>query len=61
MIQHIDQSGYVWKPFSVHFESPEGTFAFFIMAVSMEHACLQLDAIKETGAVVGEIVQAIQP
>lgn len=61
MITHTDERGFVWKPFAVRFESPDGPFCFSIMALSFEHACLQVDAIKETASVDGQIESVIAP
>lgn len=52
----IDARGHHWKLYSISFESPEGTFSFDIYAISHEHAELQLDAIRETAKVDGELV-----
>lgn len=54
-LTHVDAKGLVWKLFSVEFDSPEGTFSTYLYAISWEHAQLQLDALRETGRVFGEI------
>lgn len=46
----------VWKLYSVEFESPDGKFTFHIYAISMEHAQLQVDAIRETATLSGEVL-----
>ena len=60
MNEFVDDKGFTWNPYAVHFESPEGVFAFAIYAVSHEHACLQLQSIRENAAVVGQIVAAVK-
>lgn len=55
----IDASGFEWKPFLISFDSPEGNFSFEIFAISHEHAELQLDAIKDSGKVDGELIERI--
>lgn len=45
-----------WKPYSVSFESPEGQFSFHIYAISFDHAQLQIDAIRETAKLDGELI-----
>lgn len=51
--------GRVWHPYVVRFESPDGTFECHLYALSFEHACLQLDALKETGRVVARTVGVV--
>lgn len=53
---YTDYRGYSWDEYSIKFESPEGTFTTSIFAISFEHAELQLQAIKETGKIVGKLV-----
>lgn len=59
MNEFIDSRGYKWSPFAVEFDSPEGSFEFVIWAISHEHAELQLQAVRETGRVSGQIVRSI--
>lgn len=40
---------YVWQPYAVRFTSPDGTFECHIYAISLDHAELQLQALRETG------------
>lgn len=47
--------GFVWSPYLVSFESPDGEFSFTIHAISHEHAQLQLQAIKDSARVLGRI------
>lgn len=55
MSTYIDNKGYVWQPYSIEFDSPEGLFSFDIYAISFEHAELQLQAIKESAKVSGRL------
>lgn len=54
-IKHIDSKGFTWRPYGVDFTSPDGYFSFYIYAISFDHAHLQLDALKKTGKIYGEI------
>jgi hypothetical protein len=48
-----------WDLYSVEFESPDGKFSISIYAISDEHAQLQVDAIRETAALVGRVESRI--
>ena len=52
----IKRHGYNWYPYTVQFESPDGTFMFGIWAISDDHAELQVQAIKETAIVKGRLI-----
>lgn len=52
---HVDEKRREWRPYAVDFESPEGGFSTYLYAISFEHAHLQLDALKETGRLGGEL------
>lgn len=54
-LKHIDPYGRTWRPYGIDFESPDGKFGTYLYAISFEHAQLQLDALKETGRICGEI------
>lgn len=45
-----------WKLYSVSFQSPDGTFAFHIYAISDDHAQMQVDSIKENAKLDGLVV-----
>lgn len=45
-----------WHLYSVHFDSPDGCFGFYIYAISDDHAALQLQALRETARLGGRIV-----
>lgn len=49
-------NGYLWNLYSIEFTSPEGSFRTILSAVSHEHAELQLDALKSTGYVNGQVI-----
>lgn len=51
----IRKDGYEWYPYRVEFESPDGVFSFALMAISDEHAHLQVEAIRETAQVAGKL------
>lgn len=60
---YTDSAGRVWKPYSVEFRSPdsavgaaEGVFSVTIHAISDLHAVLQVEALRETAAVKGELL-----
>jgi hypothetical protein len=55
----IDASGYEWKIYLASFDSPEGNFSFEIHAISFDHAQLQIDAIRETARLDGELIERI--
>jgi hypothetical protein len=46
----------IWSLYSVGFESPDGKFSFEIYAISDDHAQLQVDAIRETAKLDGQIL-----
>jgi hypothetical protein len=52
---YTDPKGRVWRVFNIEFESPEGKFHCKLWAISWLHAELQLEALKETGKVAGEL------
>lgn len=45
----------MWRPYSVEFDSPDGAYSVYLYAISWEHAALQLEALRETGRVAGEV------
>ncbi|WP_323016399.1 hypothetical protein [Castellaniella sp.] len=53
----IDPKGRRWYPYTITFDSPDGTFDVDLYAISEDHARLQLDALKETGRVTGRIIE----
>lgn len=53
-----DPQGRVWHPYPVDFRSPDGTYACHIYAISDYHAQLQLEALKETGRITGQTLEA---
>lgn len=53
--KYIDPQGRKWNKYICSFSSPEGKFSFDIWAISFDHAHLQLDAIKETATISGEV------
>lgn len=53
--QYKDEQGRRWRLFAIEFDSPDGDFTATVWAISREHAQLQLDALKETGKLLGEI------
>lgn len=52
---YVDEKRREWRPYAVDFESPDGVFSTYLYAISFEHAQLQLDALKETGRLGGEL------
>jgi hypothetical protein len=54
-LRYVDPQGRKWNLYAVEFDSPDGDFTVTLYAISHAHACLQLDALKETGRVVGQI------
>lgn len=54
MNESIEES-FVWRPFVCSFRSPEGQFQFELHAISLEHAQLQLQSLKENAVVDGEL------
>lgn len=53
-----DAQGRVWRAYSVKFNSPDGAYECHISAISDDHAQLQLDALKETGRITGQTLEA---
>lgn len=58
-VKGVVVDGRTWLPFSVQFTSPDGEFNFVIYAISMEHAHLQVEAIRETATVGGQIINVL--
>lgn len=54
-LRHVDAKGLKWHPYSVDFESPDGKFSCYVYAISDDHAELQLQALKETGRIAGQV------
>ena len=54
-----DEKGFEWKPYSIEFESADGTFCFEIWAISFEHAELLIQDIRQTAKLSGEIIGVI--
>lgn len=48
-----------WRPYAVDFESPDGVFGVVIYAISYEHAGLQVEALRESAVLRGEIVETV--
>ncbi len=48
-------NGVEWRPFSVEFDTDEGTFTVELFAVDWAHAQMRLDDLKATARLVGEI------
>ena len=48
-----------WNAYAVNFTSPDGTYSFHIYAISDDHAQMQLDAIKETACIAGQVCGVI--
>jgi hypothetical protein len=57
--QVADASGRAWSLYAVEFDSPDGRFQFYLYAISMEHAHLQVDAIRESARVSGQVVAEV--
>lgn len=53
--QYKDEQGRTWHLYAVEFDSPDGDFTATVWAISHDHAQLQLDALKETGKLLGRI------
>lgn len=53
--------GREWRAFLCSYDTPDGTFAFEIMAISMEHAAAMLQELKETARLDGELKEVIKP
>jgi hypothetical protein len=51
--------GRTWRTFTCSYDTPDGTFTFKIMALSMEHAAAMLADLKETARLDGELAQEI--
>lgn len=57
--QPVTIEGRDWYPYAIEFDSPDGSFALRLYALSREHAELLLLDLKQTGRIVGEIVGEI--
>lgn len=47
---------YDWFPYTIQYSSPEGPFQAHIYAINDYHAQLQLEALKDTGRLIGKVV-----
>lgn len=54
-VSSIKRDGYNWYPYRVEFESPDGIFSFALLAISDEHAHLQVEAIRESAHLAGKL------
>lgn len=54
-VTRVDEKGHKWYDYGLDFTSPEGTYGLSIPAISLEHAWLQFEALKETGRITGRI------
>lgn len=59
MIKPVMVDGRMWKPFLCSFDSPDGTFGFTIMAISVEHAAALLEDLRQSARLDGELKQVI--
>ena len=57
-LRHMDAAGRIWHPYEVQFISPDGTYTSHLYAISDDHAQLQLEALKESGRIIGRTVGA---
>jgi hypothetical protein len=53
--KYKDERGHTWNLYAIEFDSPDGDFTVTVWAISDSHAQLQLDALKETGKLLGQI------
>jgi hypothetical protein len=51
--------GRTWKTYACSYDSPDGRFAFTIMAISMEHAAAMLADLKDNAKLDGELSDEI--
>lgn len=51
-----DSQGRTWCLHTIEFNSPDGTYEFYIYAIDEYHARLQLEAIMATGKVTGKVL-----
>lgn len=58
-LQWTDHKHRTWRPYAIEFDSPDGRYSVYIYAISFDHAHLQLEALKETGTVAGEVQGAV--
>lgn len=58
-LSYFDNASRKWDVYGIEFESPDGVYMVTLYAISLEHAHLQLQALKETGKVMGQIDQFI--
>jgi len=63
MTPYTDPAGRQWHPYAVEFDSPDsahgspdGVFLVTLFAISDLHAQLQVDAMRETARVAGQVV-----
>lgn len=48
-------NGRRWELFGCEYESPDGKFAFYIYALSRDHAEMLLTELKQTARVLGKL------
>lgn len=44
-----------WNMYTVEYETPDGTFSFYIYAISDEHASYLVEELKQTAKLAGKI------
>ena len=47
-----------WNLFTFDFQTPDGTFASYLYAISLEHAAAMLADMKETAVLTGQMIEA---
>jgi hypothetical protein len=63
MVSIIDPvviDGREWRTYTCSYKTPDGTYCFTIMAISMEHAAAMLQDLKETATLDGELGAIVQ-
>lgn len=59
VMSYLDEANRRLDLYSIEFESPDGVYSVGLYAISSEHAQMQLQALKETGKVLGQVDRII--
>lgn len=51
----VTVGGHQWHLFACEYDTPDGTFAFDIYALSREHAGVMLEELKATARISGKV------
>lgn len=54
-VKPVIVDGREWRTYCCSYDTPDGTFGFNIMAISLDHALMMIEELKQTARVDGEL------